>query len=143
MRIFSGGDKMAEIALEHPREIMEFIAAFTQDRRYLKSVPHLEQVRREGGAATMCAVIDAILTEGMEKGIAQGVEKGIAQGIPQGETIKLISMICRKMKKGKNTVVIAEELDEEPETVERIYGVAKSFAPEYDAREIFKVLQPE
>lgn len=153
----------SENALEHPREIMEFIAAFTQDRRYLNSVPHLEQVKREGGAATMCTVLDAILTEGMERGIAQGIEKGIAQGIekgieqgipqgiaqgiaqgiPQGETIKLISMICRKMKKGKNAVVIAEELDEEPETVEQIYGVAKSFAPEYDAREIFKALQSE
>lgn len=133
----------SEKTLEHPREIMEFIAAFTQDRRYLNSVPHLEHVRQEGGAATMCAVVDAILTEGLERGIAQGIEKGIEQGIPQGEILKLISMICRKMKKGKNAVVIAEELDEEPEIVERIYGVAKSFSPEYDAREIFKVLQAE
>lgn len=149
--------------LEHPREIMEFISVFTQDRRYLNSVPHLENIQRKGGAATMCAVVDAILTEGMEKGIAQGMEKGIAQGlekgieqgiaqgipqgiaqgIAQGETIQLISMICRKMKKGKNAVVIAEELDEETEVVERIYEVAKSFAPEYDAREIFKVLPSE
>lgn len=141
----------SENVLEHPREIMEFISAFTQDKRYLDSVPYLENVRQEGGAATMCAVIDAILTEGMEKGIAQGIEKGIEQGIPQGiaqgiaqgETIKLISMICRKIKKGKDAVVIAEELDEEPLVVERIYGVAKSFAPEYDAREIYKVLQAE
>lgn len=91
----------------------------------------------------MCEVIDAILAEGMERGIARGITQGISQGISQGETIKLISMICRKMNKGKNAVAIAEELDEEPEVVERIYGVAKSFAPEYDAREIFKALQAE
>lgn len=126
-------------ALEHPREIMEFISVFTQDRRYLDSVPHLENIQRKGGDATMCEVIDAILAEGMERGIS----RGITQGITQGETIKLISMICRKMNKGKNAIVIAEELDEEPEVVERIYGVAKSFAPEYDAREIYKVLQAE
>lgn len=55
-------------ALRHPREIMEFISVFTQDNRYLQGMQYLENVSEEGGAVTMCAVADALITKGRVEG---------------------------------------------------------------------------
>lgn len=70
------------------------------------------------------------------------LEEGIEIGISQGEIQKLVSLVCRKLQKGKNAVIIAEELDEEPALVNQIYEVAKTFAPDYDERKICKALEP-
>lgn len=115
-------------ALKHPQEILEFISIFTQDRRYLDCMMHLEKESEEGGAVTMCEVADALIT------------KGIEQGIPQGETRKLVSLVCRKLKKGKEETVIAKELEEEPDLIEHICEIAETFAPEYDIDKICNVL---
>lgn len=53
----------------------------------------------------------------------------------------MTSLICRKLKKGKTAEVIADELEEDLETVKHICQAAKTFAPEYDVQEICKVLQ--
>lgn len=58
--------------LRHPREIMEFISVFTQDDRYLQGMQHLENSREEGGAVTMCAVADALITKGRVEGKIEG-----------------------------------------------------------------------
>lgn len=66
----------SDAELQHPREIVEFIAAFTQDRRYLESVRYIEHVKKEGGVVTMCEVADALITEGIQKGMQKGIQKG-------------------------------------------------------------------
>lgn len=112
--------------LQHPQEILEFISIFTKDRRYLDYTKHLE--KEEGGAVTMCEVLDAYIARGIE------------QGIPQGETRKLVSLVCRKLKKGKEENVIAEELEEELKLIKHICEIAETFAPEYDVVAICKAL---
>ena len=69
------------------------------------------------------------------------LEEGIEIGISQGEIQKLVSLVCRKLQKGKNAVIIAEELDEEPALINQIYEVAKTYAPDYDERKICKALE--
>lgn len=76
----------------------------------------------------MCEFLDACIA------------KGIEQGIPQGETRKLVSLVCRKLKKGKEENVIAEELEEEPKRIKHICEIAETFAPDYDVIEICKAL---
>lgn len=56
------------------KKIEDFNEAFTQDQRYLDSVPYLENVKKKGGVVTMCEVADALITEGMEKGRQEGRE---------------------------------------------------------------------
>jgi len=63
-----------------------------------------------------------------------------AEGLKEGALLKLISLICRKIKKGKTPEAIAEELDEDPEEVKRIYDTAISFAPDFDSEKIFNRL---
>ena len=44
------------------------------------------------------------------------------------------------MVKGKNVSEIAEDLDEDLETVIGIHEIAKDFAPEYDVSKIFNAM---
>ncbi len=70
--------------------------------------------------------------EAREEGKAEGRVEGRVEGIE----IKLITQIVKKLKKGKTTDRIAEELEEEPEVIERICDVAEEFAPDYDVEQI-------
>ena len=47
--------------------------------------------------------------------------------VEKGESIKLISMVCKKMAKGKSIEEIAEDLDESIDTIHEIYNVALEF----------------
>lgn len=55
----------------------------------------------------------------------------------EGEWIKLIKQVCKKIRKQNTVAEIAEMLDEEEFVVQSIYDVASHFAPEYDAEDIF------
>lgn len=54
--------------------------------------------------------------EGREVGIAEGMEKGIEKGRDE----KLLELIQKKRSKGKNLEVIAQELEEESDTILRL-----------------------
>ena len=69
-----------------------------------------------------------------------GLERGLEQGLEQGREINLITMICRKLKKGKTPEQIADDLDEEYSKVERICNAAKQCGPEYDSDEVYRKL---
>lgn len=62
------------------------------------------------------------------------------EGRAEGETIKLIEQICRKIVKGKTIEEIASELEENTEVVGTIYNVAAGFAPDYDREKILMEL---
>ena len=60
------------------------------------------------------------------------------EGEARGENYKLVSMVCRKLRKGKEPERIAEELEEEVELIQRICQTAKEFGPGYDEEKVFK-----
>ena len=61
------------------------------------------------------------------------------EGISEGETRKLISMVRKKIKKGKLTEMIAEELEEELKTILPIYELLSRYPEETD-EEIYQRL---
>ena len=63
------------------------------------------------------------------------VEKGMAK--------KLISQVCRKMSKGKSVEEIADDLDENIDSIRDIYNIALEFKPEYDTEKIYDKLNDE
>lgn len=75
-----------------------------------------------------------------EIGMNKGVEKGVAIGVPQGETKKLIELVCKKLLKGYSVEEIADMLEENPDSIQEIVVVAQKYAPEYDTDEIYKEL---
>ncbi|MGN0368258.1 MAG: hypothetical protein ACI4EK_05690 [Wujia sp.] len=68
-------------------------------------------------------------------------EEGRLEGRLEGELRKLISLICRKLIKGKDARTIADELEEEPSQVEKICEIAQRFAPDYDENRIFEQMK--
>lgn len=70
-------------------------------------------------------------------------DEGYEIGMERGCKETLIGQICRKLKKGKTAEQIADELEEELETVVSICKAAKAFAPEYDREKIYYALYEE
>ncbi len=56
----------------------------------------------------------------------------------QGEIKKLITQVCRKLRKSKSPQTIAEEL-EEYEPILQMCQAAEKCAPEYDVDEIYRL----
>ena len=68
----------------------------------------------------------------------QGVAEGIAEGKAEGAEEHLISMICRKLRKGKTVSQIAEDLDENENDISKVYIIAQKYAPDYDEEKIIE-----
>ena len=65
-------------------------------------------------------------------------EIGEEAGFQKGVQHSIIHLFCKKLKKGKSLEVIADELEEDLEFVEKIYLTAKKYAPEYDCEKIYR-----
>ena len=52
----------------------------------------------------------------------------------------MVSLICKKLSKGKSVNQIADDLEEDVAKIKEIYDVAKDFAPEYDVKKILEKL---
>ena len=78
-----------------------------------------------------------------EEGWEKGLEQGIEQGIEQGEDKHLITLICKKLCKGKDVEQIADEVEEDGDRVKKICDLAERFAPDYDPDKVFEALRKE
>ena len=63
------------------------------------------------------------------------------EGREEGETLKLISLVCKKLRKAKKPEVIAEELEEDVSVINRICEAAKGCGEEYSTKRIFEKLK--
>ena len=79
-------------------------------------------------------------TKGEASGFTKGEASGLAKGEISGENKKLISIVCKKLKKGKTPAQIADDLEEEISLIEKICESAESFAPEYDVEKIYDAM---
>ena len=81
------------------------------------------QVLREE-VEIMCNLGEGIWEDALENGYAQGVEKGmkqgIEQGIQQGEEKNLLTLISKKLAKGKSVAQIADECEETEERIQEL-----------------------
>ena len=83
------------------------------------------------------------LEQGLQQGLEQGLQQGIQQGLQQGKEKSSINLVCKKVKRGKSLSVIAEELEEEEESLKVIYEAVLDATPDYDVDQIYKVLHGE
>lgn len=58
----------------------------------------------------------------------------------EGETRKLIRMVCKKVQKGQDCAAIANALEEDELYIHRIVDVVKDHAPEYSEDTIYQEL---
>ncbi len=73
----------------------------------------------------------------------EGFREGNAQGISQGSLQKLVQLVCRKLAKGKSPETIAGELEEDPEIIRRICGIASRLSPDCGYDQIYQLLQEQ
>jgi len=73
---------------------------------------------------------------GEERGIAIGEERGMTIGEPKGECKKLIGLVRRKMVRRLSAAEIAELLEEDYDSVTRIYALLKDH-PDWDDEKIY------
>ena len=64
-------------------------------------------------------------------------DEGRAEGRAEGQDFKLVTMVCRKLRKGKNMETIADELEEDIAEIQLICESAEDFSPEYDEKKVF------
>ncbi|MBR1852250.1 MAG: Rpn family recombination-promoting nuclease/putative transposase [Lachnospiraceae bacterium] len=55
----------------------------------------------------------------------------------EGQDLKLVTLVCRKLRKGKGIETIAEELEEDIAEIQLICEAAEDFSPEYDEKKVF------
>ncbi|MBO5094001.1 MAG: hypothetical protein J6C33_06555 [Lachnospiraceae bacterium] len=53
----------------------------------------------------------------------------------------LIKQICKKLRKGKDVLQIADELEAKPSEIEWIVKAAEPFAPDYDAEKVWEAVK--
>lgn len=63
------------------------------------------------------------------------------EGREEGELLKLIKMVCKKIQKNQSCEEIADVLEEKAEYIQTIMDVAKEYAPDYDAEKILGKLK--
>lgn len=81
--------------------------------------------------------------EGHEKGLTEGLERGLTEGLERGELLKLIQLVLRKLEKGKSPAMIAKDLDEEMEIIQKICLAAKQCEAGASHEQIYQIIQGE
>lgn len=65
---------------------------------------------------------------------------GVNEGKTVGKDVKLIELVCRKIIKGKDLLLIMEELEEDEDTIKKIYDVALRLKPNLDVEKVYSIL---
>ena len=94
-------------------ELALVIGSITKSQGIIDQALDLE---REGKQMQMCRALQELEQRGMEAGEKVGREAGIESG--RKELLK--QQVQKKLSKGKSLEVIADELEEEPATIQRI-----------------------
>ena len=108
--------------IKHVREVLQLMSVLTGDGRFAKIYDDSDWKKLKGEPENMCEALDYIEQRGMAR----------------GEDKQLITIVCRKLRKGKDAEQIAEDLDEDEIRVQMICDIAEDYAPEYDEEEILK-----
>lgn len=92
-------------------------------------------------ALRMTILGEMIWNDGFQGGFKDGFQGGFKDGFRGGELQQLISLICKKLRKGQDTCQIADAVEEDFSYVEEICETAKKYAPDYDAEKVYKEIQ--
>ena len=80
--------------IKHVDEMLKFMRIFAEDERFLQ----LDIKKDEKGEVTMCTILD------------NAINKEIERGITQGENLKLIMQVQKKIKKGEFFMQVEKDI---------------------------------
>ena len=95
----------------------------------------------------MCAALEELFEEMMQDKMNQLMRDRLDELMQdrleavkqEAQKLHLISFIQRKIKKNKPLSLIAEELEEEPDSIRNIYNMAMAY-PNAETEEIYRLL---
>jgi len=87
------------------------------------NIPIEEEERKTNMCKGLADWKEELLAEGITAGKLEGRQEGRLEGKCEGRLESQLEMISKKLKKGKSVQVIAEEMEEEPDEIERICKV--------------------
>ena len=79
----------------------------------------------EGEMSEMCNLSKGIRQEAMEEGWQEGMRQGMQRGMEHGTRKMLLSLVRKKVIRGKELSQIAEELDEPEEYLAPFYRLVR------------------
>lgn len=112
-------DVLKEFLLEHKSEVVDMLRMEYDEA---KTMAHIRE-------------------DSYEEGELAGKKIGQEIGQQIGQELKLIEIVCKKLKKNKTAEQIADELEEKITDIEKIYAVAEKFAPDYDVNKIYEAMK--
>lgn len=77
---------------------------------------------------------------GREEGHAEGLAEGLTKGRNEGDLRRLLLLIVKKIQKNKSLTQIADELEEDSETIQPLYNIVLQHMPDFDMDEIMKAV---
>lgn len=117
-------------------EVLAGILTFTDkviDENYREKVKEEMEMTQVGQM-----IFDDGVKHGEKIGEKRGERRGERRGAKRGQELKLIDLICRKLRKGKRPEQIAEELEEDMAIIVGICKAASGFAPDYDCEKVYR-----
>lgn len=73
-------------------------------------------------AKNMCEALRELFKDELEEQLQKGFSNGFSDGIEEGEHLKLLELIQKKISKGKTLAQIADELEETEEAILPLYN---------------------
>ena len=67
-------------------------------------------------------------------------EIGYEEGHEQGRREFLTEKVCRKLRRGMEPEQIAQELEEDEESIRQLCEIVAPYAPEYDSSQVLKAV---
>lgn len=121
------------------RKWLEYVLlASTSDANQETVRQIIEMLRHGKGGGNMIHGIQMIIRNEYNRGVADGEINGKNQGIAIGELKKIISLICKKLSKGKSPEIIAQELEEDVAVILPIIESVQKYAPDYNEELIYQ-----
>ncbi len=80
------------------------------------------------------------MCEALRELMKDEIEKELENKLEQGEKLKLIRQVIKKLQKGNSVEETSDMLEEEPENIRKIYEIAATMAPDYDVEKIYQKL---
>ena len=138
--------------------LLEYVEYVECVRKYEKSMPLREAVEAAVEECIGNGVLRDFLMREKAKVISMSIfefdqeryertirdeswEDGWNDGWSEGQDAKLISLVCRKLRKGKGVEAIADELEEDVAVIQQICEAAEAYAPNYDEESVIEKLK--
>lgn len=127
--------KMAE-QNEYIKEAYECLEKMSADERKRREYEERQKILWDHNSFMKSAKII-----GMREGREEGRKEGRKEGREEGYREALVSIVIKKLQKGMSAEEIADFLEEDVLTIQRIYDIANTYAPEYDIEKIVQKLE--